>query len=411
VSLAWKGYRALAPALGAAAPLLGWLAPGAARAGWRERLGEAAAGEPAPGPAHAWIHAASLGEAVAVGGLLGALRSLQPAARFRLTATTRAGRERLAALGDPASLAPLDAPGPVARFLGRVRPRRLILLETELWPHWLLAARRAAVPVAVLSARLSPRSLARYRWLGPEWAELVAGLAAVLCQSEGDRDRFLALGARPERARVVGNLKSDGLPEPASDRGAARARLGLDPERPLLVLGCLRPGEGAPLARAWLAAPAERRRGWQVVAVPRHARAATTLRREIKAAGAPALDAWGWDARAGVLRDYYAVADAAFVGGSLLPYGGHNPLEPAACGAAVLTGPHHAAQAAAVAALGPALVVAAAGEGLDAALARVLADSDHRAALGRAARQAVERTRGATRRAVEWLVEWRLWPA
>jgi 3-deoxy-D-manno-octulosonic-acid transferase len=415
VSVAWLGYRLLAPLAGAAAPLLRGWAPGPERALWPERLGEVAAG-----PADAWLHAASMGESMAVQGLLETLRAHAPGARLRLTATTRTGRARLLALGEPATLAPLDTPQAVARFFERVRPRRLLLLETELWPQWLLGARDAGVPVAVLSARLSSRSLAGYRWLGDDFARLVAELAAVLCQSDLDRERWIALGANPARTLTVGNLKNDGLPEPAKDRGAARAELGFDPERPLLVLGSLRPGEAAPLAAAWRGLPEALRRGWQVVAVPRHAHASESLRREAAASGVTVMDsgaprdgAWRWDARAGVLRGYYAAGEVAFVGGTLGPYGGHHPLEPAACGAAVLTGPHLEAQRPAVQALEAAggITIARDAEGLAVELRGLLEDDARRAGRAAAALAAAGAAKGATRRAVERLVEWGLWPA
>src|SRR5262249_19524794 len=157
---------------------------------------------------------------------------------------------------------------------------------------------------------------------------------------------------------VVGNLKNDALPVAAPSRAASRAELDLDRDRPLLVLGSVRPGEVRLLARAWRTLPVEQRAAWQVVVVPRHPRASEELAREARDGGivllgraergkgggpsgphgaadagahgpapaAGAADTWHWDDRLGVLASYYAVADAAFVGGSLLPYGGHNPL-------------------------------------------------------------------------------------
>jgi 3-deoxy-D-manno-octulosonic-acid transferase len=399
VSLAWAAYRVVAPVLGAAAPAARVFAPPHQRPLWGERLGRVAE----PGPVDAWIHAASLGEALAVGPLLQRLQALQPGARFHLTAMTPAGRARLAELGTRHSLAPLDAPQTVARFLDRLRPRRLFLMETELWPHWLLRARGAGIPVAVVSARLSPSSLARYRRLGPDFRALIAGLAGVLCQSPADEARWLALGAPPGRTAAVGNLKDDALPEPAvADRGSARTAMGLDRRRPLLVLGSLRPGEVRFVARGWSALPASVRSAWQVVAVPRHPRASAELRAEaarvgqaLVTNGAPVDGAWRWDERLGVLSGYYAAADVAVVGGAFAPRGGHNPLEPAACGAPVVIGDHHWAQADAVAAL-----VASGG-------CRVAADPPSLAA----ALETVKARRGAAARAVARLAAWDLWPA
>ncbi len=424
MSLAWSAYRIAAPLIGAAAPAARAFAPPAERLLWGERMGRVEA----TGAAHAWIHAASLGEALAVGPLVRALSDAQPGARFHLTASTRGGRARLAELGHPHSLAPLDAPQAIARFMGAVRPRRLLLIETELWPHWLLRARAAGVPVAVVSARLSPRSVPSYLRLGREFGSLVAGLGAVLCQSAADESRWRALGSPSERTAVVGNLKDDALPEadaeargaPSQRRAGARAALALDPGRPLLVLGSVRPGEVRILARAWRLVPAELRARWQVVAAPRHPQAAAELRREAEAegqplvgAGAPERDAWRWDERLGVLSGYYAAADVAVVCGTFGPYGGHNPLEPAASGAAVIVGPHCAAQADAVAALiaaGAARCVE--GESaLPGALTSWLGDENSRHAAGSAGLAVVRARRGAARRAVARLMEWGLWPA
>jgi 3-deoxy-D-manno-octulosonic-acid transferase len=420
MSLVWSAYRLAAPLIGAAAPAARPFTPAAERRLWGERMGRVEA----IGAVDAWIHAASLGEALAVGPLVRELSAAQAGARFHLTASTRGGRERLGELGHPHSLAPLDAPQAIARFMATVRPRRLLLIETELWPHWLLSARAAGVPVAVVSARLSPRSVPRYLKLGREFGSLVAGLSGVLCQSAEDEARWRALGSPRERTAVVGNLKDDALPEPVSEalraRAGARAALGLDPGLPLLVLASVRPGEARTLARAWRRVPAALRARWQVVAVPRHPHVAAELRREAGAEGqrlvgegAPDGDAWRWDERLGVLSGYYAAADVAVVGGTLGPYGGHNPLEPAAHGAAVILGPHHAAQADAVAALtatGAARVVE--GEpALASALASWLEDEPARHAAGAAGQAVVRARRGAARRAAARLGEWGLWPA
>ena len=405
-----------------ATPLAGVIAPGLKyvvsseeRPWWGERLGRVQLGE---APVDAWIHAASLGEAVAAGALRDALGQHHPEARFLFTATTRTGRARLAKLGAPAALAPLDTPQAVSAFFRAARPRRALMLETELWPEWLVRAGDAGVPVAVVSARLSARSARRYAWLGAPLRSRVSALAAVLCQTEEDRARWLALGAREERTDVVGNLKFDALPEPAPDRGAARAAQGLDPARPLLVLASLRPGEARLLARAWNALPAPARERWQVAAVPRHPHAAKAIRAEAEEAGAmlvaggsPPAGAWRWDDRPGVLAGYYAGADVAFVGGSLVPRGGHNPLEPAAAGAAVLVGPHMHAQRPAMDLLARSNAVTVVDEAaLAGALTVLLEDDAERRRCSAAGLAAARQARGAARRAALRLVEWGVWP-
>ncbi len=414
MNLWWRGYRGLAPLLGAVAPVAGVFTSPVERVLWRERLGRLSR----PGGCDAWVHAASLGEAVAAAALVRELTRRQPDARLQLTATTRSGRERLGALDRAATLAPLDTPQAVRRFFHGVQPERLFLIETELWPHWLLRARHEQVPVAVVSARLSERSARRYQRLGRELRDLIAGLGAVLCQSEEDQQRWLALGASSERTSVVGNLKSDGLPAPAPDRGRAREALGLEGARPLLVLGNVRPGETRLLVRAWRAVPAELRARWQVVAVPRHPRALAQIQAEAIAAGLTAMagaapsDAWRWDERLGVLGEWYRAADLAFVGGSLAPYGGHNPMEPAASGAAVLIGPWHASQREGVRALEAAggIWSVADSEALTRALEVLMGRADVRTARAAAALRVAGSQRGSAARAAARLEELGLWP-
>ncbi len=415
MSIAWRLYRGIAPILGALAPHMGAFAPARERASWAERMGKVSLA----GGCDAWIHAASLGEATAVQPLLAALERRHPKARLHLTATTYTGRTRLAALGRSCSLAPIDSPQATKQFFRGTQPERVFLLETELWPHWLLRARAEQVPVAVVSARLSHRSVGRYRSLGKEFRGLVSGLAAVLCQGERDRERWCMLGARPERTRVVGNLKNDGLPQPSPDRTAAKQKLGVDDSRPMLVLGCVRPGEARQLAQAWLQLPLTIRSTWQVVAVPRHPRAAAELRQEAAAAGVAAVgigearQGWHWDPRTGVLIDWYRAAEVAFVGGSLGPYGGHNPFEPAACGAAVVMGRYHVNQMAAVRALErqEAIWVVSGVAGLLEAWTALLGSTSQRAERAAAALEVVQSQRGAADRAATQLAQWGLWQA
>ena len=242
--------------------------------------------------------------------------------------------------------------------------------------------------------------------------------------------RWRALGSPAARTEVVGNLKNDALPRRAPSVKEARAALGLAPDRPLLVLGSVRPGEVRLLARAWLCLPDALRAAWQVVAVPRHPRASHELASEARSAGQPvarrngtgargagraeggADGAWHWDDRTGVLNAYYSAADVAFVGGSLLPYGGHNPLEPAAAGAAVVIGRHHPSQAEAVRALQRrhAVRVVSPGAELEDALQTLLAHPDERQRQAEAGSTVAEVMRGAARRAVARLAEWKLWP-
>jgi 3-deoxy-D-manno-octulosonic-acid transferase len=422
VSLVWGAYRAVAPLLGMLAPVARPFAMPSERKRWSERMGLI----PAIPGCDVWIHAASLGETLGVRPLVDALGNLAPGATTFLTAMTTAGRERLTAIDARAALAPLDAPQIVRRFFDRVAPRRVVLVETELWPHWLIEADRRAIPVVVASARLSERSCRHYQRLGNEFRALVGRLASVQSQTEADADRWRRLGVPASRIEVSGNLKDDALPRPAASRADARLDVGLDPRRPLLVLASIRPGEGSILARAWLRLDESVRAPWQVVAVARHARAATEIRRELRERGIDTVPvgepatrpsgardrAWLWDDRPGVLASYYAAADVAFVGGSLVPIGGHNPLEPAACGVPVIMGPHHQTQRDAVQALRSrgALIVEANDRGLTEALHGWLSDERTRARAGAAALAVASARRGAAQRVAHNLVARKLWP-
>jgi 3-deoxy-D-manno-octulosonic-acid transferase len=414
MNAAWTAYRLLAPVAGALAPLVGAFAPRAERERWAERLGFA----PELRGCEAWIHAASMGECAAAKPLARELRALDSEARLMLTSTTRTGRERLLALEHPVALAPLDAPQAVRRFLARVRPARLLVIETELWPHWLLSARDARIPVAFVSARLSERSAHGYRRLGRPLRELLESVAAALCQTDDDAARWRSVGVPQDRIAVCGNLKFDALPEAvtAAERETRRISLGLEPGRPLLTLGSLRPGEAGPLARAWGSLDPTLRGLWQVAAVPRHEAALAGLVAEGRAAGlAPRTpggsDGWRWDARPGVLMSYYAASEAAFVGASLVPLGGHNPLEPAAVGAAVLMGSDFGHQSQAVEALERhGGIEIATAERLAAALGSVLGQAAVRDARRRGGLAAVAELQGAARRAAGELARRGLWP-
>jgi 3-deoxy-D-manno-octulosonic-acid transferase len=415
VSLAWTLYRAAAPWAGRLSPLALPLLGPEERALWPERRGRASVA-----PADVWLHAASLGETGAVRPLIERLMPPGGVTRVHATATTRSGRARLATFGIPSTLAPLDDPAATARFFEALAPRRLLIIETELWPHWLLEAERRGVPVAFVSARLSARSLAGYMRLGAPLARLAAGLAAVLCQTEADARRWRTLGVPEGRCAVIGNLKNDALPEP-EDRSMARRALGLDPDRPLLVLGSVRPGELAEFGPMWHALPAGVRSRWQGAVVARHPGAAATLEREARAAGlrthagrAPdaSVESWRLVAELGVLRSYYAACDVAFVGGSLAPFGGHHPLEPAATGAAVAIGPHHGAQQGAVDDLTAAGALPPIRTAADtrALIHELLTDDGTRARRAAAALAAASAARGATSRAMGHLERLGFWP-
>jgi 3-deoxy-D-manno-octulosonic-acid transferase len=297
-----------------------------------------------------WVHAVSLGETRAAAPLLEALRQAQPGVRVLLTHMTASGRDAGRALlrdGDLQLWLPYDVPGALRRFLRCYRPTLGVLMETEIWPNLLAICAEQGVPLLLANARLSPRSAARWaRW--PRLAAAAFGaIGSAAAQTEADAQRLRALGVR--ETLVAGNLKFD---RPGDARlhalGLAwRAGAG----RPVLLLASTREQHGVAEEALLLdAMPASLRKRVLVVLVPRHpprfdgvARLvqAHGLRLERRSAGAPQADTELWLGDSlGEMAAYFAMADAAFVGGSLLPLGGQNLIEACAEGCPVVMGPH-----------------------------------------------------------------------
>lgn len=330
------------------------------RAHWAERLGRSSA--PAA-PGSVWIHAVSLGETLAARPLVEALRAQQPGLRLLLTHGTATGREAGRALlreGDAQAWLPVDTPGAVRRFLAQQRPAVGVLMETEVWPALLHACRNAGLPVLLANARLSERSLRKGRRLRALLQPAVASFTRVLAQTEDDAQRLLAAGASPAAVAVAGNLKFDLAPAPALlQQGAAwRAQLHAQ-QRRVLLLASAREGEEAELLALWhshLQQAGAGAAGWRplLLIVPRHPQRFDEVAALLAGAGLRCLrrsqwqqtlpeealqaDAWLGDSL-GEMALYYAAADAALLGGSFAPLGGHNLIEAAACGCPLVMGP------------------------------------------------------------------------
>ena len=359
-----------------------------------------------------WLHAVSVGEVSAAAALVRALHARHPDVPLVLTTATPTGRAQAATLFGAdveVRFLPYDTAGSVRRFLARIRPLAAIIMETELWPNLLHECGRRGVPVVFASARLAARSVPRYRRFGTLFS---AGLrnAWVAAQSSADADRFIALGADPARTRVVGNLKFDmrlGQTVAENGRELRRRYLGA---RPVWTAGSTHEGEEELVLGAH--AVLERAvRGALLVLVPRHpqrfAGVAALLerrglvfdRRGRSETVRPEAQILLLDTM-GELTAFYAASDVAFVGGSLVPVGGHNLLEPAALGVPVITGPH-TENGPEIARLlieaGGALKVAD-GVALAAAAGRLLADPALRERMGESARSFVEAHRGSLER-------------
>ncbi|MCP5266377.1 MAG: lipid IV(A) 3-deoxy-D-manno-octulosonic acid transferase [Burkholderiaceae bacterium] len=390
------------------------------RAHLAERFGRYRA--PAPAPRRMiWLHAVSVGETRAaqplVEALLARLGSEAAPIEVLLTHMTPTGLETAHALfGDRVrhALLPYDYPGAMRRFLAHWRPCLGVLLETELWPNLTHAARRQGIPLVLANARLSAVSLRkglRWRWL---IEPALARLAGVLAQTDVDARRLAELGRRD--VVVTGNLKFDVVPDAASQAMGRQWRQ-CSGVRPVVVFASSRDGEEALFLAAWRQATA----GALLVIVPRHPQRFDEIARLIEASGLrwsrrsavaagqmpdwAAIDVLLGDSM-GEMSAYYTMADAAVIGGSLLPFGGQNLIEPCALGVPVVVGPNtynfEAAANAAVSA-GAAIRVPDAQAAVQSALALV-SDAQARGHASQDALAFANAHRGATRRTLEALL-------
>jgi len=378
--------------------------------------------EPLPEPGALWVHAVSLGETRAAAPLIEALRRQRPGLRLLLTHSTATGREAGLALlqpGDRQAWLPYDTPGAVRRFLEHFRPAVGVLMETEIWPGLLMAARRARVPMVLANARLSDKSLHKGQRLQRLLSPAVASLKLVLAQTEADAQRLRQAGA--QQVEVCGNLKFDMTPPPALLQQGQAWRDAL--ARPVVLMFSSREGEEAPLLAAWQQLPAPRPllllvprhpQRFDAVAALVHAQGLSLARRSAWTEHPPAdallSDVWLGDSL-GEMPLYFGCAQVALLGGSFAPLGGHNLIEAAACACPVVMGPHtfNFAQAAELAlAARAALRVASLAEGT-----RVAAQlAAHPVEAADAAQRALEFAtahRGATERVAQRIAA--LWPA
>ena len=363
------------------------------------------------------MHAVSVGEVQAAASLVAALRREWPTLPLAVTSATPAGRARARAAfgaGVDARYAPYDLPWCARAALRRLRPALLVIMETELWPNLLNECERAGVRVLIVSARLSARSCSRWSRFSALLQPALRRCVTIAAQSMADGERFVSLGVPASSVQVCGNIKFDRAPGALVRATGATLRARYAAERPLWVAGSTHAGE----EQAALAAHATVRASFPealLVLAPRHRPRFDEVARMLTDSGlrwlrhsAAVADPAGGGAAAarievllldtiGELENFYAAADVAFVGGSLVPVGGHNLLEPAALGVATLSGPAQG-NAPDVARLlcenGGLRLVSDAGE-LGAAVRTLLADQSARRRMGAAAQATVAANRGA----------------
>ncbi len=303
-----------------------------------------------------WIHAVSVGEVQAAAPLVSSLRQHFPDVPLIVTTLTPTGAARARALfkeGVRVRYVPFDLPGSVKRFFDRIHPRLAVIFETELWPNLYHECGRRRVPLVLASARISAKSAGRYRKLGTLFRDTLSHGVVIAAQTPGDADRFRQVGADPERAHVTGNLKFDFAVPPNTTAHGGQLRERYAQGRLVWVAGSTHRGEEEAALEAHKFVRDVHPSALLVI-VPRHPNRFNDVadviehsgvrfaRRSREDAGTDCLGAQVLLVDTlGELLDFYAAADVAFVGGSLVPTGGHNLLEPAALGLPILTGPHN----------------------------------------------------------------------
>lgn len=377
---------------------------------YRERLGERFGLGPAIPGDTIWIHAVSVGEVQAAQPLIAQLQKRHPRYGILLTTVTPTGAARARLLfGDRVHLryVPLDLPGSVRRFFARVQPKLAMILETELWPNLYGECGRRGVPLVLASARISPRSVGKYRRLVPLFRKTLSHGIVIAAQSEHDAERFHSIGAASRRIHVTGNIKFDFQPPAGIEAQGRRWREEHAPGRPVWVAGSTHEGEEAIVLDAHRRV-LERFPDALLVLVPRHPQRFEGVRellvkrreraacRSSGAAVSPATSVLLGDTM-GELMVFYAAADVAFVAGSLVPIGGHNLLEPASAGKPVLTGPHNfnGEEIAQLLMDAGAAVIVADTDQLAHAVKGLLGDAGLRSVMGAAGRAVLDANRGA----------------
>jgi len=399
--------------LAAPVVLLMHLWRGLGNPGYREHLGERFGFGPVLPGETIWIHAVSVGEVQAAESLVKQLLVRHPGHLLLLTTVTPTGAERARQLfGNSVLLryVPFDLPGSVRRFFDRARPRLAMILETELWPNLYAECGRRNVPLVLASARISPRSVGRYRRLVPLFRQALSHGIVIAAQSEADATRFRSIGANPARTHVTGNIKFDFQPPPGIEERGARWRESNAPGRLIWVAGSTHEGEEDMILDAHRVVLQHFPEALLLL-IPRHPQRFDVVRELLTRRGEaftsrssgtaiPRASSVMLGDTMGDLMMFYAAADVAFVAGSLVPIGGHNLLEPVALGRPVLTGPHNFnSQAVACLLLeaGAARIVANVGQ-LSAAVSDLLDDTALRTSMGAAGRSVLDANRGALER-------------
>lgn len=360
-----------------------------------------------------WVHAVSVGETQAAAPLINAWRAAHPGLPVFISTMTPTGSARVQAIWGAAALhayAPYDLPWAWALFLRRVKPQTLVIMETELWPNMIHAARARGIPVLLANARLSQRSARGYATAGWLTRPMLLELSHVAAQDEPAATRFRKLGVPDERISITGSVKFDITPPPEISQAAHQLHVEWKlAHRLVVVAASTHSGEDIPVLMAFSAIRARHKHALLIL-VPRHPErfenVATLVRqkrfnlarRSRHEPVTPETSVLLGDSM-GELMLWYALADVAFIGGSLVPVGGHNFLEPMALDVPTLTGPHvHNFQSIADELIEAGALQLVDADGLARACCRLLDHPEQANAQVFAAREVLQRNRGALQR-------------
>jgi 3-deoxy-D-manno-octulosonic-acid transferase len=386
------------------------------RSGLAERLGRVPIRLNDAKPGSIWVHAVSVGEVLAVSQLMKDLQQRHPDRQIFVSTTTATGqklaRQRFGE--NRVFFMPLDFGFAVRRYLNALKPQLLVIAETEFWPNLLHWARTRNTAVAIVNARISDRSFPRYKRFKWFFGRVLSGVDLFLTQTTEDAQRLRDIGAPTERVRVSGNLKFDVRPN-AQPELITGLRAAIGEDSPVIVCGSTAEGEEEPLLTAFQAVKQQFPTAVMVLA-PRHPERFEKVAALIAAEGFLLQRRSQWQPAqpirrgiflldsVGELAAIYELADIAFVGGSLVPTGGHNILEPAQYGAAILVGPHTFNFREIVSLFEQAgAVKTVTAETLPAQFLSLLGKPEDRRRMGSAAKDLFAKHAGATRRTLEAL--------
>ncbi len=364
-----------------------------------------------------WIHAVSVGEVFAVSGLIEQMRRSLPQYRILVSTTTDTGQDLARKHFGQQNVFyfPMDFAFAIRPYLRVLRPELVVLAETEFWPNFLRLVHASGARLAVVNARISDRSWPRYQRYRWALERMLAHIHLFLAQTDQDRARLQSIGADPSRVHVTGNLKFDvTLPPPPPIVESIRQSLSRDNAGPVLVCGSTVEDEEAPLLKAFENLRVSHSKAVMILA-PRHPERFETVAALLEQMGIPFHRRSKWQSEPlaggvllvdtiGELASLYGLADIAFVGGSLVPRGGHNIIEPAQHGVAIVTGNHTENFRDIIGLFQSRDAVRIVGLAeLPLTLMHLLANDDERRALGRCAKETIESQTGATLRTLESL--------